>query len=86
MTNSLEKDLFQEIVITDYEQAMAGFLFLTQKIKTVVQEKLAIGNNNVGSSIDNITYSVIMIGVWLVVFFLIWLSIFILYKTIRLVV
>ncbi|PQP79398.1 hypothetical protein C6B38_01350 [Spiroplasma sp. ChiS] len=46
MTNSLEKGLFQEIVITDYEQAMAGFLFLTQKIKTVVQEKLAIGNNN----------------------------------------
>ncbi|WP_257785684.1 hypothetical protein [Spiroplasma citri] len=25
---------------------MAGFLFLTQKIKTVAQEKLAIGNNN----------------------------------------
>nr|CAK99875.1 plectrovirus SVGII3 orf 10 transmembrane protein [Spiroplasma citri] len=53
-------------------------------------------DNFVGSSIDNITYSVIMIGnitysvimigVWLVVFFLIWLSIFILYKTIRLVV
>ncbi|WP_425380648.1 DUF2649 family protein [Spiroplasma endosymbiont of Stenodema calcarata] len=43
-------------------------------------------NNFVGSSIDDITYSVIMIGVWLVVFFLIWLSIFILYKTIRLVV
>ncbi|WP_425379941.1 DUF2649 family protein [Spiroplasma endosymbiont of Stenodema calcarata] len=43
-------------------------------------------NNFVGSSIDDITYSVIMIGVWLVVFFLIWLSIFILYKTISLVV
>ncbi|WP_425379391.1 DUF2649 family protein [Spiroplasma endosymbiont of Stenodema calcarata] len=43
-------------------------------------------NNFVGNSIDDITYSVIMIGVWLVVFFLIWLSIFILYKTIRLVV
>ncbi|AXF97191.1 DUF2649 family protein [Spiroplasma phoeniceum] len=42
--------------------------------------------NFVGSSIDSITYAVIMIGVWLVVFFLIWLSIFILYKTIRLVV
>ncbi|WFG95885.1 hypothetical protein M1771_07495 [Spiroplasma citri] len=26
-------------------------------------------DNFVGSSIDNITYSVIMIGVWLVVFF-----------------
>lgn len=43
-------------------------------------------SNFIGSSIDNITYSVIMIGIWLVVFFLIWLSIFILYKTIRLVV
>ncbi|APE75300.1 DUF2649 domain-containing protein [Spiroplasma citri] len=43
-------------------------------------------DNFVGSSIDNITYSVIMIGIWLVVFFLIWLSLFILYKTIRLVV
>ncbi|APE75313.1 plectrovirus-related protein [Spiroplasma citri] len=43
-------------------------------------------DNFVGSSIDSITYAVIMIGVWLVVFFLIWLSIFILYKTIRLVV
>ncbi|QIA67500.1 DUF2649 family protein [Spiroplasma citri] len=43
-------------------------------------------DNFIGNSIDNITYSVIMIGIWLVVFFLIWLSIFILYKTIRLVV
>ncbi|WFG95912.1 hypothetical protein M0C40_07360 [Spiroplasma citri] len=43
-------------------------------------------DNFVGSCIDNITYSVIMLGVCLVVFFLIWLSIFILYKTIRLVV
>ncbi|PQP79273.1 hypothetical protein C6B38_01800 [Spiroplasma sp. ChiS] len=43
-------------------------------------------DNFVGSSIDSITYAVIMIGVWLIVFFLIWLSIFILYKTIRLVV
>ncbi|WP_253301828.1 DUF2649 family protein [Spiroplasma endosymbiont of Phyllotreta cruciferae] len=43
-------------------------------------------DNFVGSSTDSITYAVIMIGVWLVVFFLIWLSIFILYKTISLVV
>ncbi len=43
-------------------------------------------DNFVGGSTDSITYAVIMIGVWLVVFFLIWLSIFILYKTISFMV
>ncbi|MFU0252561.1 hypothetical protein [Spiroplasma sp. Moj] len=29
----LEKGLFSEVVITDYEKAMAGFLFYREKLK-----------------------------------------------------
>ena len=43
---SLAEGTFEDVVLTDYESVMRGFLQLKQKIKTLTKDVSTVGNSN----------------------------------------
>ncbi len=43
---SLAEGTFEDVVLTDYESVMRGFLQLKQKIKTLTKDASTVGNSN----------------------------------------